>query len=157
MNDDTYSYFWWLCDMIGLSKRNRLAMIFHEVPYGWVESMDENSYKNGLYMRTKYELETGKKCTFSSQCTVFEVLVSLIYRLNNAMFDGSHGYSLILWNACAENLGLTVDSTEEEIKRKCYMFMTGQITLFNYIQSDRTSRKDLWYQGNYWIDQNFPY
>lgn len=153
MND---KYFWWLCDIIGLSAQNRIAMSLHRVPFTWVHTMDENCYKNGLYLRTKYRLETGIDIQSDASCSVFEMLVSLISRLNNSVFDGSYRYSQMMWDAILQNLGLNEYSNDAVIESRCYEFMSGTNTLFPYIPSARTIRGDLWHQGHYWIEQNFP-
>ena len=81
------SYFAWLCERVSVDKRyTRLCIRLHQTPFVVMNEKDGNRVSDGLYLRKKFEDETGFKIDGSvvdGPCTVLELLVALAMRCEN--------------------------------------------------------------------------
>lgn len=81
------SYFAWLCKRVSVDKRyTRLCIRLHQTPFVVMNEKDGNRVSDGLYLRKKFEDETGFKIDGSvvdGPCTVLELLVALAMRCEN--------------------------------------------------------------------------
>lgn len=85
-------YFDWLMDIIGAGPdtnyqgRHRLFFFLFKKEYTWVNPMDENRAIDGMGMRDIFYENTGKQSGVTGPCSVLEMLVGLIFRMNEDLY-----------------------------------------------------------------------
>lgn len=172
-------YYIWLKNLIDTDshlawKYKKLLKYLYEREYTWVIPNDSNRNLDGLELRTRYEREVGINPEeafehLDGSCSVLEMMVALACRMEvEIMHDDDFGDRSAdwFWNMIG-SLGLS-----EQIDDRFDMnFVEKSIDILveNRFQRDgrgslftlTTCRKDLrkvevWYQMNYWLEENFP-
>ena len=91
MNNE--EYFNWLCDIVNgnrFSKHisyRRLLRCLHSIIFRVVIPNDINRAKDGVDLRRKYKLHTGRDIYDNDPCTVLEMMVALTIRCEESIMD----------------------------------------------------------------------
>ncbi len=116
---------------------SRLIHTLLNIPFKWIEPMDENLYINGLELRDDFSYETGLYLDGSSglipECSVFEMLVAMTYHYEDyKMYNAKKGNQAYKWLIIIfENLGFDM-LTDLNWSRDCSDYI--QKTCENFMQ-----------------------
>lgn len=162
-------YLTWLMEKVEATEEyTELFIALSNYEFTWTISEDRNRAVDGLKLRESYGYYTGID---EEPCTVLEVLLGLSVRVGEEiLWDGETNYaSLIFWKMI-ENLQLQNETSrnldEEYIYDRLYIFLNreygndGDGALFKLSQKNPKSQKcwknvELWYQCQYWLNENF--
>jgi len=177
-------YFDWLleavtCDLYAPGDYWYLLDILFDTEFYWTLDRDSNRADDGMHLRLLYSQEhpvEGHKLLRSMPefCTVLEMLIALAKRCENeVMYDPDQGDRTALWFwIMLENLGLTSynDRAFRRNHRRVDQYVDDILTTFMYrefepdgtgsifrvknVQADMRDT-ELWYQMQYYVNENF--
>lgn len=170
MMDD---YYQWL---IGLLNDEYLAEAYQkltadlfETEFVWTVTYDSNRAADGLHLRRLYSRETGNAVYMDKGCSVLEMFIALCRRCEEELMydpDDPRGAAYWFW-VILENLGLdiyddfgydrdVVDTILERFLSRDYDRdgYGGPFYVHNSMCDFRD--KDLWWQLNAYLEENFP-
>jgi hypothetical protein len=166
-------YYRWLIDLLHDDYLGdfyqKLLMQLFDTEFIWFVEYDENRAADGIELREEYRRETGFESGCHDKCTVLEMLVALCRDCNDElMYDPELGDRTGYWFwVMMENLGLDIyddyhydsDAVDTILER----FLTrdydenGFGGLFPCVNNVCDFRdKDLWWQLNAFLEENFP-
>lgn len=166
-------YFYWLTGLLNddyiLETYQKLLWRMLETEFTWTVEYDGNRAADGLYLRKLYYRETGERDPMERECSVLEMLVAMCRRCEEElMYDPDIGDRTGYWfMVILKNLGLNVyddynfdcDSVDTIIQRfldRDYE-MDGVGSAFPCVVfSADIRKKDLWWQMNRFLEENFP-
>lgn len=166
-------YFYWLTGLLDdddiLGNYQKLLWQLLETEFTWTVEYDGNRAADGLYLRKLYLRETGMCVELDWGCTVLEMLIALCRRCEDElMYDPDLGDRTSYWfMIILKNLGLNIyddynydcDSVATILER----FLDrdyekngcgGAFYVRNSVCDFRD--KDLWWQLNAYLEENFP-
>ena len=167
------TYFEWLsemvCDSIQLITYQKLFSYLYDRPFYWSVNYDGNRAADGFALRAMYECKTGNPCEKTGACSVLEVLIGLSMACeSDLMYDPEEGDRTPEWFwMMIENMGLdymddnmfNYDIVEEIVDS--FLDRTYGTDGYGgpfYIPGIKVNMRDteLWYQLNYYLQENFP-
>jgi hypothetical protein len=175
-------YFDFLCSIVGVehngNKFVELLWQLHGMVFYALVPNDANRGVDGEQLRDKYIDEVGPQGSSSlpgtgghGQCTVLEMMIALAYRIEFDMSGSQWDRSVAEWFwLLVENLGLTWaedgsyahDETPVEVGNIVSTMLdrrykrNGRGGLFPLKTAKMDQRKvELWYQMNYWLNENY--
>lgn len=168
-----YDYYHWLVGLLNdewiSGVYQKLLMRLSETEFTWTVAYDSNRASDGLYLRRLYLRETGELQHDDAPCSVLEMLVALCRRCEDElMYDPDLGDRTGHWFwIIMENLGLdiyddygfdcdAVDTIVERFLTRDYE-KNGFGGAFPCVHNVCDFRdKDLWWQLNVYLEENFP-
>ena len=170
MND--YEYFNWLCEVVcgGRFSKNisyrKLLSCLNSIEFRVVIPNDSNRAEDGIDLRRRYYLLTGRNANMDCPCTVLEMMVALTIRCEESIMDNPElGNRTGQWFwSMIRTLGLSemVDDRFDElfVRNKIDIFLNreyepnGEGGLFKIKHCRRDLRNvEIWYQLCWYLDQ----
>lgn len=166
-------YYQWLVGLLNddyiTGVYQKLLIRMSETEFTWTVDYDSNRASDGLYLRRLYFRETGELFHDDSPCSVLEMFVALCRRCEDElMYDPELGDRTGHWFwIIMENLGLdiyddygfdcdAVDTILERFLDRDYE-KNGFGGAFPCVQNVCDFRdKDLWWQLNVYLEENYP-
>lgn len=167
-------YFYWLTGLLDddyiLGCYQKLLWKLLETEFTWTVEYDGNRAADGLYLRRLYLRETGRCVELDRGCTVLEMLIALCRRCEDElMYDPDLGDRTRYWfMIILKNLGLNIyddyNYDEESVAVILEKFINrdydedgfGCAFLCQNVNSDVLFSKDLWWQLNNFLEENYP-
>lgn len=167
-------YLDWLLDHVCEDDYHRysyqkLFSLMFDKPFEWFVKNDGNRAIDGEELRDQYFYETGLDSCKDGPCSILEMFVALAIRCeNDIMYDPDLGDRTYIWFwTMMENLeldDLDDNSFSYEIAEDILdMFLSRQYCKDGYrgpfyINHCRVDLRkvELWYQLNYYLQENFP-
>ena len=167
------SYLDWLteivCDKIQMLSYQKLFSYLYDRPFYWSVDHDKNRAADGYSLRRTYEVETGHICEKDDAASVLEVFIGLAMRCESElMYEPDEGNRTEEWFwIMLENLELDemydnrfdYDLVEEIVDS--FLDRTYERDGFGgpfYVPGAKINMRktELWYQLNYYLQENFP-
>lgn len=166
-------YFYWLTGLLDdddiLGNYQKLLWQLLETEFTWTVEYDSNRAADGLYLRKLYFRETGNRVEIDRGCSVLEMLVALCRRCEDElMYDPDYGDRTGYWFMdILKNLGLSFydDFNYDRDAVDCVVLRfldrnyekNGFGGAFPCVKNVCDFRaKDLWWQLNSYLEENFP-
>lgn len=169
MNED---YYRWLIGLlndeyIAESYQKLMADMF-ETEFVWTVAYDSNRAADGAHLRRLYFRETGESVDMDTGCSVLEMFIALCRRCEEELMynpDEPYGTSYWFWEII-ENMGLDTyddygydrDAVDTILER--FLMRDYEKNGFGgpfYVQNSMCDfrDKDLWWQLNSYLEENF--
>ena len=167
-HDKEYSHYW------------RVIRRLYRKEFYFVVPNDANRYEDGLFLRTMFADEYGynwddiTKIFYDKPCTVLEMMVAFARRIDSdVMWDPEKGDRSAFWFwQMLQNAGLDMKRfCDEHFDKECLIELENMINRVISRHYNRSGeggffpifhtrknfqRMELWYQMQYWMDENYP-
>ena len=166
-------YYYWLCGLLNDQHLeecyDKLLSQMFDTEFVWTVPYDSNRASDGLQLRRLYFRETGELLHMEDRCSVLEMLVALCRRCEDELtYDPDFGDRTGYWFwIILQNLGLdayddygfdrdSVDTILERFLMRDYdrNGFGGPFPCVKCVCDFRD--KDLWWQLNAYLEENFP-
>lgn len=169
-----YDYYQWLIGLLDddylAESYQKLTADMFETEFVWTVAYDGNRAADGLNMRSIYSRESGRPVYMDTDCNVLEMFIALCRRCDEELMydpDDQRGAGYWFW-VILENMGLDIyddysydrDAVDTILER----FLTrdyekngfgGPFYVCNSMCDFRD--KDLWWQLNVFLEENFTF
>lgn len=165
----------WIERSMGASGYSILLDYLHDVEFEWVIPEDGRRAKDGIYLRARFESESGLPLPDGWEdwpCSFLEMLVALSYSMEDVLYDPEKGTSPAAWFwTMLSNIGLRyfddgfvlrkgkdayerMDDAVERVMSRDYRpdGRGGLFPLRNPLEDQRDV--ELWYQLNEYVMEN---
>lgn len=134
-------YFEYLLRLVDSGSLREQCMYMHEIPFEWWIDLDGNLESDGITLRDNYEYATGFAYDGDDlmYATLFEVLVVLAKHMDS-LIGGMDDTPASAFRVMMRNLGITQDSTREEISAKLRVIVERTYDRHGYLFPSRRGR-----------------
>lgn len=165
-------YFEWLVSLVNGWDYSRLLSLLHSIEFTYTNPLDENRYRDGLELKSRYLYENGYDHSYinllGTKCSVLEMMVALAVRCETTiMSDYTYGDRTSLWFNCMLDGMRLCNSTdtmfdEDYCRRRIDIMLNrlydeyGDGGLFYVRFPDYDMRRvEIWCQMNWYLNENY--